>query len=436
MFYRLLFAFIVFPFILSAQDMQRRSFLGIQMEAVTPDIQRVMELPSASGILINSVIAGSSADAAGFRKSDVLLTVDGKEMNETQEMVQYIADKKGDRSFSYELIRKGKKISGKSKLKSYPPEQYKGMQVIYTQAKTAAGLIRLIITKPEKEGRFPTVAFIGGYGCYSLESPFDTGRSEVQFLQALTRAGYMTVRIEKPGIGDAQGVSKPCGEIGFHEEADVYTTAIQDLKKRNDVQAENIYIFGHSMGGVMAPLVAAKTPIKGIIAYGTIGSNFMEYLAKTRRTLGQAYNMSPDSLDAFIKMACDCSAFYFADGMTTEEAEAKIPGCGYYVSVFDERARLYNRELYTLNIPRAWRSFAGRALFIWGEADFVASREDHQILADAVNQYHAGKASFTTLPNATHGIQYAESFQQGLNNPGSYNAGLNNLVIDWLKKGS
>src|SRR5690606_23587514 len=101
--------------------------------------------------------------------------------------------------------------------------------------------------------------------------------------------------------------------VGFMDEMQGYVDMIKALKKEVGVDSTDITIIGHSMGGVMAPLVAQQTPVQRIIAYGTIGSNFMEYLVKTRRTIGEAYGWEPERTDIFIKDYCECATWYFAD---------------------------------------------------------------------------------------------------------------------------
>lgn len=431
--YTLLPAAILFIYSLQAQELTRRSFLGIQMEPVTEEVQRVMELPAVKGVLIQRVVPGSSAEAAGFQRGDVLLTLNETEINSPNDAVHYVGNHRSGETFQYELIRNNKRIKGKSAFTAYPVEQYNDLEIIYTDAKTESGLQRMILTKPKKSGKLPTIVFLTGYGCYSLDTPFDTLRSEIQLLNSLSRAGYLSVRAEKPGMGDGAGASRSCGDIGFLEEVRGYAQMIETLKKRPDVDASAIYIFGHSMGGVMAPIIAQQTNIKGIITYGTIGSNFMEYFYKTRRTITQAYQMPPDTADAYIKNVAECTSYYFVNNMTTEQAAAQNPACSALLSAFDDRSRQYNQELYALNIPQEWKTFEGKSLIMWGMGDYISSKEDHQILTDAINYYHPNHAELVTT-QATHGMQTAANFEQAVTNPGTYNAEVGKIVLNWLNK--
>lgn len=403
------------------------------MEPVTEDIRRVMELPEPKGVLINRVFAGSSAEQAGFQQGDVLLQLNNKPVNTPNEAATLVASYRANEALDFVLIRKGKPVTGKTRFRGLPTEQYPDLSVQYTQAKSGNGTQRVIITQPAQPGKRPTIVFIGGYSCYSLDTPLDTSRSETQLINNMARAGYLCARLEKPGMGDGQGQSRNCEEVSFLEEMDGYLQAIRMLKKRPDVDSSAVYVFGHSMGGVMAPLIARQTALKGVIAYGTIGSNFMEYMAKTRRTIAEAYNMPADTADAYIKTVCECIGYYFVEGMTTREATAKNPECRPYLEVFDSRARSYNKELYGLNTPGLWRPYTGKVLLLWGKSDYISARDDHAILEKALNSFHPNQAQFLEVPNATHGMQLASSFQQARTNPGPYNPAVGSAVIRWLQ---
>lgn len=429
------FIFCILSVIAEGQVRNRRPFLGIQMEAITDDTKRIMELPDTKGVLIIKVFPGSTAEKAGFQKGDVLLKINDHELNSPSEASSFVASQIADSKFTYELIHSKKKITGHGLFLMMPEEHYPGLEVVYTDITTQTGWERIILTKPtNKTGKLPMVVFLTGIGCYSLDTPFDTTRAEIQMLNKLSRAGYVCARIEKPGVGDNVGKSKKCEDIGFNDEVDMYIRAVMKLKKREDVDSNQVYLFGHSMGGVIAPIVSTQTPVKGIIAYGTIGSNFIEYLNKTRRTIAQAYNMPPDSTDSYIKDYCECASYYFVEKMTTQEAAAKNSACKDYLSVFDYRSRTYNDEMYAINIPAEWKTFSGNALLIWGGSDYISSKEDHQIVTDAINYFHPGHAQFIELPNTSHGMQDASDFAQARVNPEAYNTKLGNAVLQWLQK--
>mgnify|MGYP002335962265 CR=1 FL=1 len=417
-----------------AQELPRRVYLGIRMENLTEDARKIMELPGKGGVLIADVLPQSTAEQAGFKKGDILLNLDTATMTSTSDVFAFLAGRQPGQPFSYRIRRTKKLIKGKNVFRAFPEERYKDLDVIYTETKSAAGQQRIIITRPRTTRKLPVIAFIGGIGCYSLDLPFDSTRNEIRLLNTLARAGYICARLEKPGMGDNANHSKACSQVSFMEETSGYIAGINTLKQRADVDSNAVFIIGHSMGGLFAPLVAKSTSVKGIIAYGTIGSNFIEYLAKTRRTIGDAYAMAPEETDQLVKDFCECAALYFSEKLSTAEASARKPVCKEYLGIFDLRSRAYNDELYALNIPSLWKDYSGKALLVWGESDYISARDDHEIISRTVNHYHQGHAEFVTVKAADHGMSVAADFKEAARNPGTYNSAVGDTILTWLNK--
>ena len=248
-----------------AQELPRRVFLGIRMENLTPDTKRIMELDTMRGVLVTEVFPNSTALTAGLQRGDILLTINGAPVNSTQDILTQLAKQQGDSLFKYAIVRHRKVVTGQTTFKPYPRETYADLDVIYTQSSSPIGQQRIILTKPKHKQRLPVVAFIGGIGCYSLDFPLDSTRAEVQLLNQIARAGYLTARLEKPGQGDNATHCKPCDEVSFLEETRGYVAAIEALKIRDDVDSNAVFVFGHSMGGVFAPLVAQQVALKALL---------------------------------------------------------------------------------------------------------------------------------------------------------------------------
>lgn len=431
----LLAALALLAYPIQAQELPRRVFLGIRMERITDDARRIMGLHDSGGVLISEVFPHSTALAAGFRKGDILLSIDGKPAGEPADVTAMLRGRKAGDKFSYELYRAKKKpIRGTGIFSALPQEQYPGLQMEYTSVATPSGRQRMIVSKPATAAqKLPAILFIGGIGCYSLDFPFDSSQSEVQLLNTLSRAGYLCARAEKPGVGDNYATRR-CSEVGFMEEMQGYTAMVDNLKMRSDVDSLSVFIIGHSMGGVFAPLVAERTKVKGVVAYGTIGSNFLEYLMKTRRTIAEAEGMTPQQADELVKNACECTVYYFAEKLSSAQAEQKQAGCGELVSIFDYRSRTYNDELYALNIPGVWSRYTGKALLLWGSADYISAADDHRLISEAVNTYHPGNARMDTVLHADHGMLTASDFVNAKNSPGVYNNNVGKMILEWLQR--
>lgn len=73
-----------------SQDLPRRAFFGIRMEVVTEDVRCVMNLTEVKGVLIQSVLPASTAEAAGLKAGDVLFTINDQEVNSTDQAVRTV----------------------------------------------------------------------------------------------------------------------------------------------------------------------------------------------------------------------------------------------------------------------------------------------------------------------------------------------------------
>jgi dipeptidyl aminopeptidase/acylaminoacyl peptidase len=109
--------------------------------------------------------------------------------------------------------------------------------------------------KGNGEGRLPTVIVCHGLGA---------NRSDFTELAAgLSRDGYNVLLFDFRGHGDSQRVAS---SFGYLEQKDLLG-AIRYVKERKDADADEIAVYGFSMGGAVAVLTAAEAgDIKAVIA--------------------------------------------------------------------------------------------------------------------------------------------------------------------------
>ena len=59
---------------------QDRAFLGVSSQDLTPEVRDNIETPANAGAVIAEVVPGSAADAAGLRRLDVIVKIDGRDV--------------------------------------------------------------------------------------------------------------------------------------------------------------------------------------------------------------------------------------------------------------------------------------------------------------------------------------------------------------------
>jgi serine protease DegQ len=69
-----------------------RGWIGIESQDITPELSNSFGLGRDSGAIIAGVVRGGPADRAGMRPGDILVSVDGKKVGSTNDMLNLIAD--------------------------------------------------------------------------------------------------------------------------------------------------------------------------------------------------------------------------------------------------------------------------------------------------------------------------------------------------------
>jgi photosystem II stability/assembly factor-like uncharacterized protein len=94
----------------------------------------------------------------------------------------------------------------------------------------------------------------------------------------------------------------------------------------------------------------------------------------------------------------------------------------------------YFHELQDINIARAWSDSEGAFLGIWGEYDWIASREDHERIAAIVNARQADSGTVLTMPKADHAFTTHPNLNAGrmAMGQGQWDANLPKRIVEWI----
>jgi serine protease Do len=95
----------------------RRGYLGVMIQAVDATFAKANGLDKAQGVLVGTVQEGSAASAAGIEDGDIILSVDGKEVNQPNELQSLIARRHPGDVVALVIYRDGTKIEKNVTLK-------------------------------------------------------------------------------------------------------------------------------------------------------------------------------------------------------------------------------------------------------------------------------------------------------------------------------
>jgi serine protease Do len=107
---------------LQATGKVTRGRLGVQIQALTPELAKSFKLPNTQGVLVASVEPKSPADQAGLHPGDVILAYEGKPVTTATELPRVVAATKPGTVVTLDVWRGGAKKQIKATLAEFPTE--------------------------------------------------------------------------------------------------------------------------------------------------------------------------------------------------------------------------------------------------------------------------------------------------------------------------
>lgn len=138
-----------------------------------------------------------------------------------------------------------------------PPFPYQVEPVVFANPRAGIRLAGTL-TYPDGRGPFPAVVLIAGSGPSDRDETLFGHKPFWVLADYLTRRGIAVLRYDKRGIGASTGNA---AIATMEEYTDDALAGVEYLKARKDVaDLAHIGLIGHSEGGVVAPMVANRTP--------------------------------------------------------------------------------------------------------------------------------------------------------------------------------
>lgn len=99
-----------------------RSWIGVSIQNINEGLAKALKLESRKGVLVGDVIEDGPAQKAGIERGDVIVEVDGIEVNSASHLQYLIGNKTIDDKVKIKLLRDGKEKIVKIKLEEYPTD--------------------------------------------------------------------------------------------------------------------------------------------------------------------------------------------------------------------------------------------------------------------------------------------------------------------------
>ena len=141
-----------------------------------------------------------------------------------------------------------------------PPFNYLSEDVVYANADNSIQY-GATFTRPESpiNKKYPAVLLITGSGKQDRDENIFDHKPFAVIADYLTKRGIAVLRVDDRGMGKTTGDFDTSSSEDFANDVE---TGIKYLQSRKDVDAKHIGLIGHSEGGMIAPMVAARN--KGV----------------------------------------------------------------------------------------------------------------------------------------------------------------------------
>lgn len=309
-----------------------------------------------------------------------------------------------------------------------------------TWADGPVGKLRLRWTLPEGDGPFPWVMYLQGYAAGSVGFyPEETVDPLRCLLKDLTAAGYATVRAEKRGVGGSGGPKAE--DAGFEEEHADFRAALAAVVETAWVRGERGVLFGHSLGGLHAPRLAkGVTAVRGVALYGVGWLTWAEYTVASRRRVLAMVGAGPAETEAALRVQQRFDARVLQEGAEVEAALTGIEAHRAALGV-DAAGRLFGRtgrywrEVQACPVAGPLLGMGVPALVMWGSSDWLAQREEHLAMVEAMNTERAGSARYEEVTGADHEWRAHESAaaSRAAEWTGDYAPGVAAALLGWMR---
>jgi pimeloyl-ACP methyl ester carboxylesterase len=201
-----------------------------------------------------------------------------------------------------------------------PPFPYATTEVAF---ENAAGHAKLAgtLSVPSGDGPFPCVVMVTGSGPQDRDESLLGHRPFLVIADHLSRHGIAVLRYDDRGTAKSTGEFKGATSDDFADDA---LAAVAFLKTRKEIDPRKTGILGHSEGGLVAPICAAKSKdVAFIVLLAGTGMTGAELMPIQAKLVAAAIGRPADEAELEAKDTADVFAMVLA-GKSDADVKARI----------------------------------------------------------------------------------------------------------------
>jgi len=435
---RLFLIFFILPgLFFQAQTLIRKAGMGLLVKAAGNGLEIDSVLPNGTGMLLN------------LKKHDLLLSLNNQNIKTTEDYNKLASQIRTGDKVSVSFSRDNKTRQATAKALMRPMESSDLADITYDWVKFRKGYLRTITRKPKGKTNLPCILLIPGYGCGSIEN-YNKGYNG-KIINKWLKNGYAVVTIEKSGMGDSYDCA-PCQEVDLATDIESYNAGYAYMETLPFVDRGNLFIWGHSMGGVIAPEIAKLHHPKGVMVFGTVFRPWSEFLLEMHRVQKPLLDgLDYQQTETFVRLIQKVYYEFFVlkkspaqlynnpeyQHIVTTELEYKAGNNNMW-----GRHWRFWQQLDSLNLAKSWQLTNCPVLVINGGTDYEQCAPiEPMLIEQSVNNAHPGTATRIQIADLDHFMMKSDSYKEAVENfksqaytKGNFNTSIADETVQWLNQ--
>lgn len=288
---------------------------------------------------------------------------------------------------------------------------------------------------PKMENKVPAVLIINGSEAADRNGNVSKPELPLNIYKDLAeemgRWGYASLRYDKRGIGESEGNSVEVGMWDLVKDAEAAVTFLENHPK---IDKEQIFILGHSEGGILSLAVNQTKNVKGLILMAGGGENLREAIQWQRNIAKKSILERPGFKGALLRLIgvpnkINKQTDKFLD--TVIESQENV--IRYQ---FQKRGTNWFKEHFAFSVEDALSQTHCPVLAINGELDV----QSNPVTLKNIKTLVKGDCEIHLIPNVNHMLKEQKEFVDALNVLKAYKAQANqpiapkvlNILHKWL----
>ena len=263
------------------------------------------------------------------------------------------------------------------------------------------------ITIPnDQNGPYPAILIIAGSGKTDRNG---NPRRSIQLniyqklSNALTQNGFVVLRYDKRGCGKSKGSFT---RTGLHDLIDDATAAVDFLSARPEVDPDQMFIVGHSEGAMIAPVIAKRRALAGIVLLAGAAETLETTMARQQKNAFQEISKIKGFQGTLLRWIVRVTKQEKKAAKLIEKVKQSDKDVIRLLGIIPLNAK-WMREHFDYDVMHTLPDVRCPVFAVTGDRDIQVIPDDAQRLAAAAG----GPATWSIIPNMNHILQTYDATQ-------------------------